>query len=226
MKRIPFYRCRVLRVDRCKVAGAGAGAGGANSAVNLNHKLCSRRVGVVPLRPKIQPPTDVGSWYSTQVYYCTTLEAYESLTLSLHDKHPSLSPISPILASLCRGHNPPTSAMASSGPSRSSSEKDVASAQSAASTPTLSVPNSAVDKTPDDTSKLRMFLGILKKYDTLRQTPAHHGALPDATVQASTTWLTLELSRFIGVSDIASVRFSLPAQLMEPIPNLGLRCHM
>lgn len=29
------------------------------------------------------------------------------------------------------------------------------------------------------------------------------------------------LSRFIGVSDIASVRFSLPSQLLEPIPNLG-----
>ncbi len=29
------------------------------------------------------------------------------------------------------------------------------------------------------------------------------------------------LHRFIGVSDIASVRFSLPAQLLEPTPNLG-----
>jgi hypothetical protein len=27
--------------------------------------------------------------------------------------------------------------------------------------------------------------------------------------------------RFIGVSDIAAVRFSLPAQLLEPTPNLG-----
>lgn len=27
--------------------------------------------------------------------------------------------------------------------------------------------------------------------------------------------------RFIGVADIASVRFSLPAQLLEPTPNLG-----
>ncbi|KAK3628787.1 hypothetical protein LTR56_018406 [Elasticomyces elasticus] len=43
-------------------------------------------------------------------------------------------------------------------------------------------------KTPDDSSKLRMFLSILK--------------------------------RFIGVSDMAAARFSLPAQLMEPIPNL------
>ncbi|KAK3115424.1 hypothetical protein LTR53_005226 [Teratosphaeriaceae sp. CCFEE 6253] len=43
-------------------------------------------------------------------------------------------------------------------------------------------------KTPDDSSKLRMFLSILK--------------------------------RFIGVTDMAAARFSLPAQLMEPIPNL------
>lgn len=27
--------------------------------------------------------------------------------------------------------------------------------------------------------------------------------------------------RFIGVSDLAAVRFSLPAQLLEPTPNLG-----
>ena len=43
-------------------------------------------------------------------------------------------------------------------------------------------------KTPDDSSKLRTFLSILR--------------------------------RFIGVTDIAAVRFSLPAQLLEPIPNL------
>jgi len=34
-------------------------------------------------------------------------------------------------------------------------------------------------------------------------------------------WLTcLPACRFIGVADIASVRFSLPAQLLEPTPNL------
>lgn len=27
--------------------------------------------------------------------------------------------------------------------------------------------------------------------------------------------------RFVGVADIASVRFSLPAHLLEPRPNLG-----
>jgi hypothetical protein len=31
--------------------------------------------------------------------------------------------------------------------------------------------------------------------------------------------------RFIGVSDLASIRFSLPAHLLEPTPNLGnLQC--
>ncbi|KAJ9622227.1 hypothetical protein H2204_011575 [Knufia peltigerae] len=40
----------------------------------------------------------------------------------------------------------------------------------------------------DDSSKLRTFLGLLRK--------------------------------FIGVTDIANVRFSLPSQLLEPIPNL------
>ncbi|QKX64416.1 uncharacterized protein TRUGW13939_11590 [Talaromyces rugulosus] len=46
----------------------------------------------------------------------------------------------------------------------------------------------AVDQPQDDSSKLKTFLGILRK--------------------------------FVGVADIASVRFSLPAQLMEPTPNL------
>lgn len=49
-------------------------------------------------------------------------------------------------------------------------------------------PVAADGKVPDDSSKLRTFLSILK--------------------------------RFIGVTDIAAVRFSLPAQLLEPIPNL------
>ena len=45
----------------------------------------------------------------------------------------------------------------------------------------------AADKA-DDSSKLKIFVGILRK--------------------------------FIGISDLASVRFSLPAQLLEPTPNL------
>ncbi|KAL5332649.1 hypothetical protein BJX70DRAFT_392837 [Aspergillus crustosus] len=45
------------------------------------------------------------------------------------------------------------------------------------------------EKAPDESSKLKTFLTILRK--------------------------------FVGVSDIASVRFSLPAQLLEPTPNLG-----
>ncbi|KAI9820835.1 MAG: hypothetical protein M1832_003468 [Thelocarpon impressellum] len=44
------------------------------------------------------------------------------------------------------------------------------------------------EKPADDSSKLKTFLSILR--------------------------------RFIGVADMASVRFSLPAQLLEPIPNL------
>ncbi|KAJ5738274.1 hypothetical protein N7493_001429 [Penicillium malachiteum] len=44
------------------------------------------------------------------------------------------------------------------------------------------------EKTPDESSKLKTFLSILRK--------------------------------FVGVTDIASVRFSLPAQLLEPRPNL------
>ncbi|KAK5157631.1 hypothetical protein LTR04_005386 [Oleoguttula sp. CCFEE 6159] len=59
---------------------------------------------------------------------------------------------------------------------------------SGSSTPTRSTPTAAAEKAPDDSSKLKIFLGILKK--------------------------------FIGVSDIAAVRFSLPAQLLEPTPNL------
>ncbi|KAF2252482.1 oxysterol-binding protein-like protein [Trematosphaeria pertusa] len=55
---------------------------------------------------------------------------------------------------------------------------------SRASTPA----NAPVEKPPDDSSKLKTFLGVLR--------------------------------RFIGVSDLAAVRFSLPAQLIEPIPNL------
>ncbi|KAI9373228.1 hypothetical protein BJX61DRAFT_503893 [Aspergillus egyptiacus] len=44
------------------------------------------------------------------------------------------------------------------------------------------------EKAPDESSKVKTFLSILRK--------------------------------FVGVSDIASVRFSLPAQLLEPTPNL------
>lgn len=55
---------------------------------------------------------------------------------------------------------------------------------SRASTPA----NAAAEKPPDESSKLKTFLGVLR--------------------------------RFIGVSDLAAVRFSLPAQLLEPTPNL------
>ncbi|KAK7433375.1 hypothetical protein QQZ08_000315 [Neonectria magnoliae] len=55
------------------------------------------------------------------------------------------------------------------------------------STPVAAV-DTTTDDSPSDGSKLRTFLGILK--------------------------------RFIGVSDLAAVRFSLPSQLLEPTPNL------
>ncbi|BDD63240.1 Oxysterol-binding protein-like protein 1 [Monascus purpureus] len=51
-----------------------------------------------------------------------------------------------------------------------------------------SITSAAPEKAHDDSSKLRTFLSILRK--------------------------------FVGVADIASVRFSLPANLLEPIPNL------
>ncbi|KAL8702984.1 MAG: hypothetical protein Q9201_003845 [Fulgogasparrea decipioides] len=57
-----------------------------------------------------------------------------------------------------------------------------------ADAPTSSIPTAYVSDKADDSSKLRTFLSILRK--------------------------------FIGVADIASVRFSLPAQLLEPTPNL------
>ena len=69
--------------------------------------------------------------------------------------------------------SPPNSAATSQEPSR-------------ATTPA----NAPVEKPPDESSKLKTFLGVLR--------------------------------RFIGVSDLAAVRFSLPAQLLEPTPNLGM----
>ncbi|KAF2827641.1 hypothetical protein CC86DRAFT_290000 [Ophiobolus disseminans] len=53
--------------------------------------------------------------------------------------------------------------------------------------------NAPVEKVPEDGSKFKTLLGILRK--------------------------------FIGVSDLASVRFSLPAQLLEPRPNLAEYWH-
>jgi len=72
--------------------------------------------------------------------------------------------------------------------------------------------SSAPEKAPDDSSKIKTFLSILRKYVrsfcymSIWEHPLTWPAVPD---------------RFIGVADIASVRFSLPAQLLEPIPNLG-----
>ncbi|KAH8151592.1 uncharacterized protein LAJ45_04214 [Morchella importuna] len=45
-------------------------------------------------------------------------------------------------------------------------------------------------------------------------------AVSDAGDQSKLKILLGILKRFVGVSDIASVRFSLPSQLLEPVPNL------
>ncbi|KAL8960670.1 MAG: hypothetical protein Q9193_002667 [Seirophora villosa] len=78
-------------------------------------------------------------------------------------------------------NTPALRATASPAPSSRSSVEN-------ADAPTASIPTAYVSDKADDSSKLRTFLSILRK--------------------------------FIGVADIASVRFSLPAQLLEPIPNL------
>ncbi|GAB7351350.1 hypothetical protein MBLNU459_g2034t1 [Dothideomycetes sp. NU459] len=78
----------------------------------------------------------------------------------------------------------------SSGPSPAASAPPSEQASRSSTPGVMASPatSSLAEKTPDDGSKLKTFLSILKK--------------------------------FIGVSDIAAVRFSLPAQLLEPIPNL------
>jgi len=55
------------------------------------------------------------------------------------------------------------------------------------------------------------------------ETDTKESVAADGQVQSDTSKLRTFLSilkRFIGVTDIAAVRFSLPAQLLEPIPNL------
>ncbi|KAF2732816.1 hypothetical protein EJ04DRAFT_578122 [Polyplosphaeria fusca] len=76
---------------------------------------------------------------------------------------------------------PPTLGSTDASPSVSAAaSKEPSRAPTPASAP--------VEKPPDDSSKLKTFLSILR--------------------------------RFIGVSDLAAIRFSLPAQLLEPTPNL------
>lgn len=60
--------------------------------------------------------------------------------------------------------------------------------------------------------------GNLKAKEELAQAAAVDGQTPSDTSKLKTFLMILK--RFIGVTDIAAVRFSLPAQLMEPIPNL------
>ncbi|KAL8658953.1 MAG: hypothetical protein Q9226_000691 [Calogaya cf. arnoldii] len=82
-----------------------------------------------------------------------------------------------------------------STPTSTSANKDRASPAPSSQTspetadaPTTSIPTAYVSDKAEDSSRLRVLLGILRK--------------------------------FVGVADIASVRFSLPAQLLEPTPNL------
>ena len=85
--------------------------------------------------------------------------------------------------------------------------------------PITSLPSAYVadNQKVDDSSKLKTLLSILRKYD------AHLIGWRKCSYR--TSWQDdtngMGLYRFIGVTDIASVRFSLPAQLMEPTPNLG-----
>lgn len=71
-------------------------------------------------------------------------------------------------------------------PAASAANSAVASKDASRASTPASAP---AEKPPDDSSKLKTFLSVLR--------------------------------RFIGVADLAAVRFSLPAQLLEPTPNLG-----
>lgn len=76
----------------------------------------------------------------------------------------------------------------SSSISSESHKGSLYSTKTSSSDNSLEEPENKTGKSTDDSSKLRLFMGILKK--------------------------------FVGVADIATVRFSLPAQLLEPTPNL------
>lgn len=105
-----------------------------------------------------------------------------------------------------------------------------------ADAPTSSVPTAYVSDKADDSSKLRTFLSILRK--SVPFSPARNAAKKElrpptnlfesylairhrSYMIVGADWISQ--TRFIGVADIASVRFSLPAQLLEPIPNLGIQ---
>ncbi|KAF2175920.1 oxysterol-binding protein-like protein [Zopfia rhizophila CBS 207.26] len=77
---------------------------------------------------------------------------------------------------------------ASPAPAATNASPSVSAANSKEPSRAPTPVNAPIEKPPDDSSKLKTFLGILR--------------------------------RFMGVSDIAAVRFSLPAQLLEPTPNL------
>lgn len=75
--------------------------------------------------------------------------------------------------------------MASSASSAASTSATGATDSSVSTAPP---PTAPAEKTPDEGSKFKTFVSILR--------------------------------RFVGVADLAAVRFSLPAQLLEPTPNL------
>ena len=85
----------------------------------------------------------------------------------------------------------------------SSTERPSTAASTASSTPTADASNNGAP---------------LKAKEELAQAAAMDGQTPSDTSKLKTFLMILK--RFIGVTDIAAVRFSLPAQLMEPIPNL------
>ncbi|OBR16114.1 Oxysterol-binding family protein [Colletotrichum higginsianum IMI 349063] len=72
-----------------------------------------------------------------------------------------------------------------------------------------------------DGSKLKTFIGILKNEENVIGLAIKQNQT-EAAFQQTSSWLTdcVFRSRFIGVADLAAVRFSLPSQLLEPTPNL------
>ncbi|KAF6828923.1 oxysterol binding protein [Colletotrichum plurivorum] len=79
----------------------------------------------------------------------------------------------------------------------------------------------APEEPQSDGSKLKTFVGILKKQHT---TTGLCDSTKDEQTGCDGTMVRCcdgaNLPRFIGVADLAAVRFSLPSQLLEPTPNL------
>ena len=67
----------------------------------------------------------------------------------------------------------------------------------------------------DEGSKVKGVVAVLRRWVWCG------GGSGDGGSGRSITELVLTDDSFIGVADLAAVRFSLPAHLIEPIPNLG-----